>query len=328
MMPVPEKCALGKEENTMNKDLKETRSAINTRMFLLFLGLMLVMNSIMSTGRYGFSWLNIATEVEKAQERGEFDLEAASPQQEPDANGAAEQAITEKISEVSSDGAGEQVQEAAEQISEASTEIAPANAQNGELDLELLASQMKQAGITVKDLRILGILSLVVAVMELIAGLLSVLFSNRVDRSKILFPVICALFVVELGYLAFTAMKGALMLSSILYSLIIPGILLWFARKLRKYAKEDPKRVYVVPPAGKPAGGKNGRGALAGSGQESGRRTTQVVEPPQKSLHERAMMRADEHPDEDLVSKQVENLIDNQVDEPTSDQVDDPTDEA
>ena len=262
--------------------MKEARSAMNIRMFLLFLGIMLVMNAVMTTGRYGQSYLGIASAVEEAEKNGTLNLD------EPLTEAAAQEPAAAE-SELQA-GAGEG-------ITEAATEIAPA-ADTSEPDLNELARQMKRLGITIGDLRMMGILSLIVAVLELAAGLICILFANRADRSKIVFIAILVLIAGEVVYLAYSAMKGSLVLTSLIYSLIIPLILLWQALKMRKIAKADPERVYLVPPAGRPAGGKkpgagkNAQGAGTGSGRTGGSPTPI----PGRSLHDRAMMRAEEQP--------------------------------
>ncbi len=285
-----------------NQALKDARSAMNTRLFLLFLGMMMVMNSIMSSGRYGMSWLNLAKEVEQGQKDGtiniEEPLETPVTEAAPQENAAAE-SLTER--------------DAAEAVTEGSTELT-SGAGTEELDLNEFARQMKQVGITTNDLRMLGILSLIVAVIELLVGMICIVFANRVDRAKIVFTAVCVLLAAEAVFIIFSALKGSLMLSNILYSVIIPGILFWFALKLRKFAREDPERVYVVPPQGAAAGrGRNAsrKGAAATGSKPDGGKTgrTEVTPiPGRKSLHDRAMMRASETPAEAAKESAAENV--------------------
>ena len=278
-----------------NQALKDARSAMNTRLFLLFLGAMLVMNSITTSARYGLSWLNIANVVTEGINNGTIN---------PD--------------EPMTEAAPEEEAGTAEAVTEGTTELASA-----ELDLNELVRQMQQVGITVDDLRFLGVLSIIMAVLELICGLICIIFSNRVDRAKIVLSAVIVLIAAEVVFIVISIMKGTLMASSLIYSVIIPGILLWCALKLRKFAKENPERVFVVAPSGRPVKrGKKGPGSNSGaSGSTSGASgdgaasgsSSVSAEPASagksagKSLHERAMIRAEKkHEEPEIEVPEVE----------------------
>ena len=289
----------------MNEQLKEARYALNTRLFLLFLGFMLMMNALMGTSRYGRSWLQLADEVSKAQEQGLINLD------EP---------MTEEVKETEAAVASEGSTEAAsERISEASTEAAAA----GTIDVKEVAWQMQKLGISLRDLRLMGIVYIVVSVIELLCGLICIMFSNRVNRANIVFAAVIVLLVGEMVFLIVSAMKGTLMISSLVYSVVIPCILLRQAWKLRKMAKADPDRVYVIEPAGKnAAGGRGGSGRKSkddGAGSRGERRgSSQTQVSGGKSLHERAMMQAAEEegleedkvmPETDIPAEQTDEKI-------------------
>ena len=273
----------------MNSEkIKSLRSASNARMFLLFLGIMLAVNAVVSTGRYGLTWMQmsrLSAEVELEKEQGN--------QENP--GDSMPEALTEAAD-------AQLLEEASEAVTEVQTSAAQDEAST-EPDVKEIIAQLEEAGITSGILRVLGILSLVVAVAELITGMICAIFSNRVDKSKITFIAAASLMCLEIIYVVYLFSKRALMLSSLIYSIIMPGILVWSAWKMRKLAKEDPERIYAVaqgrtaytPRKGKKddnapgsAGTVNASSSAApsGSGQPSGK----------KSLKERASMKAKDEP--------------------------------
>lgn len=236
-----------------NDKLKEMKTALNARLFLLFIGIMMVVNAVTSTGRNGLSWLNLASMVTEVRSEAETAVTAETE----------DRTVAETEAAAAENAAGEM---------EAETE----------LDIELLATQMDEVGITVGDLRFLGIVCLIVAAFEAIIGMICVLFSNRVDKSKITWRAVITLFVVECLFLIVLFTKGVLMLNNLLNALFLPLVLLWSARKLRKLAKADPTRIYAVKQEKQPV-----------------RQAAKIRQAPNKSLKERAMIQAGDEPDED-----------------------------
>lgn len=233
-----------------NDKMKEMKTALNARLFLLFIGIMMVVNAVTSTGRNGLSWLNLASMVTEVRS------EARTAETE-------DQTVTETEAAAAENADGEMETET-------------------ELDIALLAIQMDEVGITVGDLRFLGIVCLIVAVFEAIIGMICVLFSNRVDKSKITWRAVITLFVVECLFLIVLFTKGVLMLNNLINALFLPLVLLWSARKLRKLAKADPTRIYAVKQEKQPV-----------------RQAAQTSPAPKKSLKERAMIHAGDELDED-----------------------------
>ncbi|MBQ1310545.1 MAG: hypothetical protein IIY55_01755 [Blautia sp.] len=165
--------------------------------------------------------------------------------------------------------------EAAEGTADAAAQTDAAAQQ--EIDMHALMENMKEMGITVADLRRIGIVGVITAVAEIIVGLLCALFANRVDRAKITLSAVSCLMVVEIAQVLFLLLKRALSIASIIGALLLPGALLWAAVKMYKLHKAYPERVYAL----NPRGGSNNRPAAPPA--------------PQKSLKERAMM--DTHAD-------------------------------
>ena len=165
--------------------------------------------------------------------------------------------------------------EAAEGTADAAAQTDAAAQQ--EIDMHALMENMKEMGITVADLRRIGIVGVITAVAEIIVGLLCALFANRVDRAKITLSAVSCLMVVEIAQVLFLLLKRALSIASIIGALLLPGALLWAAVKMYKLHKAYPERVYAL----NPRGGSNNRPAAPPA--------------PKKSLKERAMM--DTHAD-------------------------------
>ena len=188
--------------------IKETKRGLNARLLLLAAGVMLVINSVGSSGRTGLSWLNLADLVVEWQ------------------TNSAQSSVEENNKDVETTGE--------------------------EFDIGLFTEEMDKAGLTTTDLRSFGIIYMISAVIELLAGLVCVLFSNRVDKSKINFTAAIILAIWELVFLAFLLLRGGLMLSVLFNSILLPLILLWSSWQLRKMAQTDPKRIFAVNPGGAP----------------------------------------------------------------------------
>ena len=233
-----------------NEKLKEMRMALNARLFLLFIGIMMIVNAVTTTGRNGLSWLNLANMVTEIQTGGT----ASHIEEETEPSGA----MTEKVT-----------------VSEET-----------ELDIETIAAQMEEVGVTADDLKLLGIICLITAAFEAIIGLICALLSNRVDRSKITLSAVILLLVVECVFLIVLAVKGALMISNLIYSLLLPLVLLWSVFRLRKLAKADPDRIYAVKQNRQPQ-----------------KPAMPVNSAPKKGLKERAMMSPTEETDSDAAEE-------------------------
>ena len=188
--------------------IKETKRGLNARLLLLAAGVMLVINSVGSSGRTGLSWLNLADLVVEWQ------------------TNSAQSSVEENNKDVETTGE--------------------------EFDIGLFTEEMDKAGLTTTDLRSFGIIYMISAVIELLAGLVCVLFSNRVDKSKITFTAAIILAIWELVFVAFLLLRGGLMLSVLFNSILLPLILLWSSWQLRKMAQTDPKRIFAVNPGGAP----------------------------------------------------------------------------
>ncbi len=270
------------EQNNM----KEMSAAINARLFLLFLGIMLMVNALTVSLRNGTGYLKFADIMEKMVEEGTY-----PPAQAELASEAPEEATTEELSE-------------------ASTETGvSAQPQMPQTDEEV-AVQLLDGGINPKDLRVMGILCMIQMIAELIVGFICAVLANRVDKSKITFLAAAALIGVEAVVLTVQFVMGAMRLSSLLYSIIMPIVLLWSARKLRQLAKADPKRVYAVlprdkqKPSGQP-GNSQGTGARTPSGAAgSNAAAGGAVSGSGKSLRDRAMMHVEDEPETEEIKEE------------------------
>ena len=275
------------EQNNM----KEMSAAINARLFLLFLGIMLMVNALTVSLRNGVGYIRFAAIMEKMVTEGTY-----PPQTE---------LATEAPEEVSSEAL-------AETLSEASTEVT-AQPQMPQTDEEV-AVQLLDGGVDYRDLRMMGILSIIQVIAEPIVGFICAVLANRVDKSKITFLAAATLVGVEVVVLAVQFFMGAMRLSSLLYSLIMPLVLLWAARKLRQLAKADPERVYAVLPRDKqrpsrPAGKNQSSAAPAQSGEAAPQTPAGGASAGAgKSLRERAMMHVneDEPAEEDAFAETVD----------------------
>ena len=287
--------------------LKQMKYAMNARMFLIAAGLFLIFTAVTSTGQDGLRWFGIAKVVtdydrdvaegkitpppaeeetketvseEKTENTAETDAESEEMKSETDAGSAEVKAEAEDESGTA-DTDSSNKEEVAE--TEAAAETASENAETTgttateeaaqEIDVPALKRDMATLGISVGDLKFLGIACFVIAVIRIFVGVICVKFSNRVDRSSITLKAVIGLAIAEVLYAAVMFLKKALFIGSLIYTFLIVGALLWGALRLRKLAKENPERVYAV---------------------EAAQRFTPQPKPAQKkSLREKAMMSTD-----------------------------------
>ena len=272
-----------------NDKLKDAKRSINARLLLLAVGIMLVVNGAISSGRTGLNWLSLAklvTETQAEQASDKAEATAAEPAEltEETTEAAAElkeeagkpeeaSAISAEGTEAAetaagsdeaaeagetaavSEGTAEGEETAAASEAAAGTEetaATPADGTGDTFDVHTLMEEMDKAGLTVKDLRIFGIFFVIAAVLEVLVGLICALLSNRVDKSKITFTATIILVAWELIFVIFLMLRGGLMLSTLLNSLLLPAVLLWAAWQMRKMAKADPERILAVKPNSTP----------------------------------------------------------------------------
>ena len=246
--------------------LKEMRSALNARLFLLILGVLLVLNGVTSTGRNGLAYRNLAAAIDER-----IVLKETLPdKKESDDNRAEERAAAEDAAEnadktaVDADqdtaDADQNDKKAADAGQNAGSE-SDSGKQNGsdnrgnetagteqsaEEQLDSFILQMDEVGMTTGDLRRISVFFLVAAFFEIVVGLICAILSNRVDRAKITFTAVCILLVVELVFLIFMTLNNGLMLSMLINCLLIPIALLWSSWKMLKLSKADPSRKYAA----------------------------------------------------------------------------------
>ena len=277
--------------------LKQMKYAMNARMFLIAAGLFLIFTAVTSTGQDGLRWFGIAkvvTDYDRDVAEGkitpppaeEETKETVSEEKtentaETDAESAEVKAETEEKSGTADADSSNNKEEASE--TEAAAETASENAETTdasaneeaaqEIDVPALKRDMAALGISVGDLKFLGIACFVIAIIRIFVGVICVKFSNRVDRSSITLKAVIGLAVAEVIYAAIMFLKKALFIGSLIYTFLIVGALFWGALRLRKLAKENPERVYAV---------------------EAAQRFTPQPKPAQKkSLREKAMMNTD-----------------------------------
>lgn len=224
--------------------MKQAKMAINARMILMAAGLFLIFNAVTSTSMEGLRWFNIVHLV------NQYDEDVASGKIKPETEEekkeetvAAEEPVEGATQEETTSGKNDEEASSTESTAEAET------AATQEVDIPALKSEMETLGITLSDLRLLGIACYVMTVIRIIAGVVCVRFSNRVDRAGITLKTVSGLITAEVIYILLQFFKRALFLGSILYTAVICGALLWGALKMKKLAEEDPERIYAVDPA-------------------------------------------------------------------------------
>ncbi len=197
--------------------LKEIRSALNARLFLLILGVLLILNGVTSTGRQGLAYRNLAAAIDERI----VSKEALPDEKEPGSD-------DDRKDNAAAEG------------------TAAAAEQSVEEQLDSFILQMDEVGMTTGDLRRISVFFLVAAVFEIAVGLICAIFSNRVDRAKITFTAVCILLAVELVFLIYMTMNNGLMLSMLINCLLIPIVLLWSSWRMLKLSKADPSRKYAT----------------------------------------------------------------------------------
>lgn len=251
--------------------MKQLKTAMNARMILMAAGLFLLFNAVTTTSQEGLRWFNIVHLITQYDEDVASGKIQPPAEQEEKAESVSEDTENDTVNDNdSSDKASDETaadQSAAE--SEASAE-SQETAGTQEIDIPALKSEMETLGITLSDLRLMGIACYVMTLIRIFAGVVCVRFSNRVDRAGITLKTVIGLIAVEIIYILFQFFKRALFLGSVLYTVIICGALLWGALKMKKLAEEDPERIYAVQPAA--------------------RKSANVQPAPKKSLRDKAMM--------------------------------------
>ena len=272
----------------------EIKYAMNTRMFLMIAGAVLIFNAVTSTIPYGMRWFTVAQMVS--------DYTAKYPDGAPsasavlsDAEVTAEEAVlsgTAVVEEAVLSDTSAVLEEAA--VSDAVTALEEAAASDietvsgeavtpgagsetasdgtvTEADIALLKQDMDKLDITVSDLRQIGMLNILMGIIRIVAGFLCVIFSNRVDKSRWTFTAAVALVCCESAFAVFMYFKRFLSIGSLFYTVFLAGILLFGAIRMRKIAKAYPDRKLAV---------ETGRRRAAGAPPET----------PKKSFRERAQM--------------------------------------
>lgn len=137
---------------------------------------------------------------------------------------------------------------------------------------------LEKTNMQVPFLRLVGILFVIMAVVEVFAGISSVRYSNRVDKATTMLRIALVLLVVEALMEVFLCFSKLMSLGMLFTAIGIPLFILWGAWGFRKLSKEDPKRVYAVDMKKR---------------QQARRQAAAQPAAPKKSLRERAMMQAD-----------------------------------
>ena len=224
--------------------LKQMKYAMNARMFLIAAGLFLIFTAVTSTGQDGLRWFGIAKVVtdydrdvaegkitpppaeeetketvseEKTENTAETDAESEEMKSETDAGSAEVKAETEDESGTADTDSSNKEEaaetEAAAETASENTETTDASAAEEtaqEIDVPALKRDMATLGISVGDLKFLGIACFVIAVIRIFVGVICVKFSNRVDRSSITLKAVIGLAIAEVLYAAVMFLKKAL----------------------------------------------------------------------------------------------------------------------
>lgn len=138
---------------------------------------------------------------------------------------------------------------------------------------------LEEANMSLSLLRIVAVSFLVVAVIEIFAGVCSVRLSNRLNKAALSKKLVIGLLAVEIAMQIFLVVTRMLNLSMLISSLIIPLYMLWGATRLCKLAKLYPDRPYALNTKKvKEQAQQQKQASSGGSSSEK------------KSLHDRAMM--------------------------------------
>ena len=260
--------------------------AMNTRMFLLIAGVLLVFNAVTSTIPYGMRLFAAAQLVSEYDSSGAENQVAEIAGTENTGTGSA----VEEVVGTESAGTGSAATEAAGAASAAEeiagtesavtgsaaeevvgTDSAASETAPQEIDVAALKSDMDKLGVSVSDFRRVGVLNIVMAIIRAAIGLLCVVFCNRVDKSRVTFIAAVTLAVCEAIFAVLMYFNRFLGLGSLLYAVLITGVLLVGAIRMRKIARENPDQKLAMETVRRPAAGER-------------------VEAPKKSIKERAMM--------------------------------------
>ena len=133
---------------------------------------------------------------------------------------------------------------------------------------------LEKVGISKTLLCIAGICFILVGVAEIFAGVCGFRFNNRLDRADFMMKVVIVLLAVEAAMQVFLFCIHLMSYGMLFSALVIPLFMLWGTWRLRKLAKADPDRIYVVQ-----------------TRKDQSQRTTLGKKPDsQKSMRERAML--------------------------------------
>ena len=255
----------------------QLKYAMNTRMFLLIAGILLIFNAVTSNIPYGMRFFAIAQMVSEYEANGgSGNTEVTAPESVAEGVVSGVESAVESVAE----GAASGVESVVESIQENASNSAQNSSQ--EPDIGALKADMDKLGVTVSDFRKVGVMNIVMGVIRLLVGLLCVVFCNRVDKARLTFIAAIILAVCEVLFAVFLYINRFLGLGSLVYAALITGILLFGAIRMRKLARENPERKFAMEP------GQRGGGASRPAA-------------PKKSIKERAMMgsEADEEEKQD-----------------------------
>lgn len=261
--------------------MKQLKTAMNARMILMAAGLFLLFNAVTTTSQEGLRWFNIVhliTQYDEDVASGKIQPSVDVDAEEKSGTAAeADETTVDTENEEASSGDAKEDNASGETAAKSETDATQeavasqeAATESQEIDIPALKTEMETLGITLSDLRLMGIACYVMTLIRIFAGVVCVRFSNRVDRAGITLKTVIGLIAVEIIYILFQFFKRALFLGSVLYTVIICGALLWGALKMKKLAEEDPERIYAVQPAA--------------------RKSANVQPAPKKSLRDKAMM--------------------------------------
>lgn len=138
------------------------------------------------------------------------------------------------------------------------------------------------ANMAVSTLRIIAVCYILIAFVEIYAGIFCMFRCNRLDRIRGTRIVVIALLAIEVVMQIFLTATRMLNISALFMSLVIPLYLLWAVTRMTKIAKLYPDRKFAL----------NTRKA------KEQQRSATAKPASKKSLHERAMMNAQLSEDE------------------------------
>lgn len=131
---------------------------------------------------------------------------------------------------------------------------------------------LETSNLDINLVRVLAVCFIILAVVEIFAGVFSLRLCNRLDKCLLMRKITIVLIVFEVLMQILLIMTGMLNFGMLIISLLVPLYILWSVTRLCKLAKEYPDRTYVIDKQKTPAAAPR--------------------QTPKKSLHERAMMPA------------------------------------